>query len=96
MQMVVELVTTQSDDALIQEAQEVLRNWDGNTVKESRGAALAIITGTRAMGYEYIETESDPLEMLKKRPQSLKSALAVLILNGVKLTVSSAGMSIYR
>ena len=72
MQMVVELVTAQSDDPLIQEAQEVLRNWDGDTIKESRGAALAIITGTRALGYEYIETESDPLEMLKKTASELK------------------------
>jgi len=72
MQMVVELVTTQSDDPLIQEAQEVLRNWDGDTIKESRGAALAIITGTRALGYEYIETESDSLEMLKKTASELK------------------------
>ena len=72
MQMVVELVTAQSDDPLIQEAQEVLRNWDGDTIKESRGAALAIITGTRALGYEYIETESGPLEMLKKTASELK------------------------
>jgi len=59
MQMVVDLVTTQSDDPLIKEAQEVLRNWDGDTVKESRGAALAIITGTRALGYEYIKLATE-------------------------------------
>ena len=72
MQMVVELVTTPSDDPLIKEAQEVLRNWDGDTVKESRGAALAVITGTRALGYEYIKPEADPMEMLKKTAQDLK------------------------
>ena len=72
MQMVVDLVTTQSDDPLIKEAQEVLRNWDGDTVKESRGAALAIITGTRALGYEYIKPEADPMEMLKKTASELK------------------------
>jgi len=72
MQMVVELVTTQSDDSLIKEAQEVLRNWDGDTLKESRGAALAIITGTRALGYEYIKPEADPMEMLKKTAGELK------------------------
>ena len=72
MQMVVDLVGAQSDDPLTQEAQDVLRNWDGDTVKGSRGAALAIITGTRALGYEYIETENDPLEMLKKTASELK------------------------
>jgi len=72
MQMVVELVTTQSDDPLIKEAQEVLRNWDGDTAKESRGAALAVITGTRALGYEYILPEANPMEMLKKTASELK------------------------
>jgi len=72
MQMVVDLVTTQSDDPLIKEAQEVLRNWDGDTVKENRGAALAIITGTRALGYEYIKPEADPMEMLQKTASELK------------------------
>lgn len=72
MQMVVELVTTPSDDPLVKEAQEVLRNWDGDTVKESRGAALAVITGTRALGYEYIKPEADPMEMLTKTASELK------------------------
>jgi len=72
MQMVVEVVGTQSDDPLVQEAQEVLRNWDGDTVKESRGAALAVITGTRALGYEYIDNETSPLESLKKTAGELK------------------------
>ena len=72
MQMVVDLVTTPSDDPLVKEAQEVLRNWDGDTVKESRGAALAVITGTRALGYEYIKPEADPMEMLQKTASDLK------------------------
>jgi len=72
MQMVVELVSAPSDDPLIIDAQEVLRNWDGDTVKESRGAALAIITGTRALGYEYIENETAPMEALKKTAGELK------------------------
>ena len=72
MQMVVDLVTTPSDDPLVKEAQEVLRNWDGDTVKESRGAALAVITGTRALGYEYIKPEADPMEMLQKTASELK------------------------
>ena len=72
MQMVVELVTTQTEDPLIRDAQEVLRNWDGDTRKDSRGAALAVITGTRALGYEYIKPEADPMEMLKKTAEELK------------------------
>jgi len=72
MQMVVELVTAPSEDSLVKEAQEVLRNWDGDTSKDSRGAALAIITGTRALGYEYIKPEADPMEMLKKTAAELK------------------------
>ena len=62
MQMVVELVSTPSKDPLIKEAQEVLRNWDGQTTQDSRGAALAVITGTRALGYEYIKPEADPMD----------------------------------
>jgi len=72
MQMVVDLVSMESDDPLLKEAQEVLRNWDGDTAKESRGAALAIITGTRALGYEYIDNEVQPLESLKKTASELK------------------------
>ncbi len=71
MQMVIELVATPSDDPLTKKAQEVLRNWDGDTAKENRGAALAIITGTRALGYEYIKPEADPMEMLKKTAAEL-------------------------
>jgi penicillin amidase/acyl-homoserine-lactone acylase len=57
---------------LVKEAQEVLRNWDGDTAQNSRGAALAVITGTRALGYEYIKPEADPMEMLKKTAEELK------------------------
>jgi len=57
MQMVVEIVAKDYDTQILNDAKEVLRDWDGNTNIESRGAALAIITGTRALGYEYIETE---------------------------------------
>ena len=71
MQMVVELVSKDLDDPLLQQAQVVLRNWDGDTAQDSRGAALAIITGTRALGYEFIEPEADPIEMLKKTADDL-------------------------
>jgi len=78
MQMVVELVATPSDDPLVKEAQEVLRNWDGDTAQDNRGAALAVITGTRALGYEFIEPEADPMEMLKKTASELKERLGRL------------------
>ena len=71
MQMVVELVTTPTKDPLIKDAQEIIRNWDGDTRRDSRGAALAVITGTRALGYEYIKPEADPMEMLKKTAEEL-------------------------
>ncbi len=59
MGLVVELVTTPSEDETVQAAQEILRNWDGDTKRDSRGAALAVITGTRVLGYEYMERERD-------------------------------------
>ena len=56
MQMVVEIVGMDAgEDADLAEAQDVLRNWDGCTDRDSRGAALAVLTGTRAYGYEYDE-----------------------------------------
>ena len=72
MQMVVDLVTTKTDDPLIKEAQEVLRNWNGDTAADNRGAALAVITGMRAFGYEYIEKEAEPLEALKQTAAEIK------------------------
>jgi penicillin amidase/acyl-homoserine-lactone acylase len=57
MQMVVEIVGMDANgDEAVQAAQEVLRNWDGRADRDSRAAALAIITGTRTYGYEYDET----------------------------------------
>ena len=72
MQMIVDLVTTKTDDPLIKDAQEVLRNWNGDTVKDSRGAALAVISGIRALGYEYIVNEAEPMDMLKQTAVELK------------------------
>jgi penicillin amidase/acyl-homoserine-lactone acylase len=72
MKLVVELVTTPSDDPLVKSAQEVLRNWDGDTVRTSRGTALAVITGTRLRGYEYLEQEvDDPMRVLTQTAQEL-------------------------
>ncbi len=71
MKFVVELVTTETEDPRVRQAQEILRNWDGDTNKFSRGAALAVITGTRALGYEYTETEADPMEVLGQTANDL-------------------------
>ena len=65
MQLVVTLVGMPSDDETIQAAQDVLRNWDGNANQSSRGAALAVITGTRTLGYEYDDGGEPSLEILK-------------------------------
>lgn len=73
MQLVVELVSMPSDDADVQAAQEVLRNWDGDTVMTSRGAALAVITGTRTIGYEYIDEGEASLDLLKEVAAELDS-----------------------
>jgi len=78
MKLVVEMVTTQTDDKHVKQAQEILRNWDGDTAKESRGAALAVITGTRALGYEYLDQERDPMEALAETTQDLIEAFGRL------------------
>lgn len=65
MQLIVDLVSMPSDDEAIRAAQDVLRNWDGNAVKPSRQAALAIITGMRTLGYEYDEGAEPSLDILK-------------------------------
>jgi len=71
MQMVVELVSLNFDEPLLKQAQDVLRDWDGDTHQNNRGAALAIITGTRALGYEYIEAERDPVDTLRETAHDL-------------------------
>jgi len=55
----------------VKQAQEILRNWDGETTKENRAAALAVITGTRALGYEYQKEERDPIEALAQTAEDL-------------------------
>jgi len=71
MQMVVDIAGAQTDDPLIKQAQDLLINWDGDTAQSNRSAALAVITGTRALGYEYIKPEAEPMEMLEKTAQDL-------------------------
>ncbi len=65
MKFVVDLVSREYEEPLLNEAKDVLRNWDGNTIRSSRGAALSVITGMRALGYEYIEEEMEPVEALR-------------------------------
>ena len=78
MKLVVDLVTTPTKDETLKQAQEILRNWDGDTVKTSRGAALAVITGTRALGYEYLEAEADPMEALAETAANLMTKFGQL------------------
>ena len=78
MKLVVELVSTETADEQIKQAQDILRNWDGDTTVKNRGAALAIITGTRALGYEYLEPEGDPMEMLVKTADDLMTVFGRL------------------
>lgn len=78
MQLVVELVSREYDDPLLNDAKEVLRNWDGDARFDSRGAALAIITGTRAMGYELNKDEMDPVEALRATCLDLMKAFGRL------------------
>lgn len=74
MKLVVELVATPTEDETLKQAQEILRNWDGDTTKTNRGAALAVITGTRTLGYEYLEQErDDPMEVLAETAADLKA-----------------------
>lgn len=73
MQLIVELVAQNYDESILTDAKEVLRNWDGDASFESRGAALAIITGMRAMGYEIRSPEMEPLEALRDTAQDLMS-----------------------
>ncbi len=72
MQLVVELVAQDYDDVLLNKAKEVLRHWDGDASFKSRGAALAIITGTRAKGYEIRGDEMEPVQALRQSAQDLQ------------------------
>ena len=78
MKLVVELVTTPTENETLKQAQEILRNWDGDTGKTNRGTALAVITGTRVLGYEYREREADPMEKLSETAEDLMEAFGRL------------------
>lgn len=74
MQLVVELVAMPSEDETVKAAQDVLRNWDGSADQTSRGAALAVITGVRTLGYEYTDEADASLDVLKTVAAELNTA----------------------
>ncbi|MEM7728428.1 MAG: penicillin acylase family protein [Pseudomonadota bacterium] len=74
MQLIVELVALPTEDETLLAAKEVLRNWDGNADKGSRGAALAIIAGMRTLGYEYDDGGEASLDILAEVAAELESA----------------------
>ena len=73
-QMVNDLVQMPvSDNGNLQEALEILKDWDGRTDVGNRSAALAILTGMKAYGYEYIEDNMPPEQALKDTMDELIS-----------------------
>ncbi|RKQ71040.1 penicillin amidase/acyl-homoserine-lactone acylase [Litorimonas taeanensis] len=73
MKFVVDLVSRSYEDPLLNEAKEILRHWNGDTSQSSRGAALAVIAGTQALGYDYTEPEMEPVEALLYAATNLKA-----------------------
>ncbi|WP_298911991.1 penicillin acylase family protein [uncultured Algimonas sp.] len=73
MQLVVELVSLPSDEADVRAAQDVLRNWDGHADTPSRGAALAVITGVRTLGREYMDEADASLDTLLEVASELEA-----------------------
>ncbi|MGB3457566.1 MAG: penicillin acylase family protein [Litorimonas sp.] len=74
MQLLVDLVAMPSDDDAVNAAKDVLRNWDGRSDRDSRGAALAIITGLRTLGYEYDDGGEPSHDILKTVAGELDAA----------------------
>ena len=54
-QMVDDLVAMEFEDKNMREAQRILSAWDGSTELDNRSAALAVLSGMKAKGYEFIE-----------------------------------------
>ena len=73
-QTVVELATAELKDPVLVSGQEILRQWNGDTDIENRGAALAVITGMLAHGSEYKEDILPPLDAYAKAAEILNSA----------------------
>jgi len=65
-QTVIEIATAEVNDPLLLTGQDVLRNWDGGTDIDNRGAALAVITGMFAHGSEYKEDLMPVMEAYQK------------------------------
>lgn len=72
--MVDELVRSHKDaEGELAEAIQLLSDWNGNTDVDNRSAPLAILTGMKAMGYEFIEDNMDPMEALKSAIRDMKT-----------------------
>lgn len=57
------------EDATLQKAQRLIKNWRGSTEVEDRRAAIAILTGMNAMGFE-LKDDKMPLEDALKKASS--------------------------
>ncbi len=68
-----DILLMEFEDAYLQEAQNLLRTWDGNTDMENRATALAVLTGMSAKGYEYIEELKDAETALRQSVEDLKA-----------------------
>ena len=55
------------------EGQKILESWDGQTNLENRGAALAVLTGMKAKGYEIIEDNKGPAVALREAMKDLNT-----------------------
>jgi penicillin amidase/acyl-homoserine-lactone acylase len=74
-QMVADLVSRDfSDDAELSEAQSILKTWNGSAAKDNRAAALAILTGMRAMTFLLNQEPEAPEEALRAVAAELKAA----------------------
>lgn len=61
-----------SENVQLKAALDLLGTWNGHTDLENRAAALAILTGMKAKGYEFIENKMDPLQALQETVDELE------------------------
>ena len=62
-----------SADPELVKAQQLLVSWDGTTERDNPATALAVLTGMRALGYEYIEELMPPKDALQIAVNDLNS-----------------------